>query len=92
MQLPLGPFGVKGGVGLPGTGECWKLEMPPELGGPLPTVFGPPPRGDIEGNSVLLFILPGLEPLGNGRCWLAVGYMLEDGWLGPPGPEIPPPG
>ena len=22
MQLPLGPFGVSGGVGLPGTGEC----------------------------------------------------------------------
>jgi len=29
MQLP-GPFGVRGGVGLPGTGECWKLDIPPE--------------------------------------------------------------
>ena len=25
-----GPFGVRGGVGLPGTGECWKLDIPPE--------------------------------------------------------------
>ena len=24
-----GPLGVSGGVGLPGTGECWKLDIPP---------------------------------------------------------------
>ena len=26
IQL-VGPLGVRGGVGLPGTGECWKLDM-----------------------------------------------------------------
>ena len=40
MQLP-GPLGVRGGVGLPGTGLCWKLDSPP------------PPRGDTDGTSVL---------------------------------------
>jgi len=39
IQLP-GPFGVSGGVGLPGTGECWKLDIPP------------PPLGETVGTSV----------------------------------------
>ena len=57
MQL-LEALGVRGGVGLPGTGLCWKLEMavPP----PPPP---PPPRGDMLGTSVLIRAgkMPGLE-------------------------------
>ena len=81
IQLP-GPFGVRGGVGLPGTGECWKLEM---TAGPPPGV-GWGPRGDMLGISVLMRLspgwpegkMPGLEP-----------PMLTRGLPPPPGP---PPG
>ena len=30
VEASPGPFGVSGGVGFPGTGECWKLDIPPE--------------------------------------------------------------
>ena len=30
VEASPGPLGVSGGVGLPGTGECWKLDIPPE--------------------------------------------------------------
>ena len=57
MQF-VGALGVRGGVGLPGTGECWKLP-PPAL---LPPA--PPPRGNMLGTSVLMRPgnIPGLEP------------------------------
>ena len=50
MQL-LEAFGVRGGVGLPGTGLCWKLEPVPAL-------------GDMLGTSVLMRAgkMPGLDP------------------------------
>ena len=51
---------MRGGVGLPGTGECWKLEMTwaPDW------VWPPGPRGDMLGTSVLICLCPGPE-LGN---------------------------
>ena len=30
VEASPGPLGVSGGVGFPGTGECWKLDIPPE--------------------------------------------------------------
>ena len=80
----LGALGGRGGVGLPGTGECWKLEM---TAGPPPGV-GWGPRGDMLGISVLMRLspgwpegkMPGLEP-----------PMLTRG-LPPPPPPGPPPG
>ena len=50
MQL-LEAFGVRGGVGLPGTGLCWK-------------VLAAPPLGDMLGTSVLMRAgkMPGLVP------------------------------
>ena len=77
MQL-LEAFGVRGGVGLPGTGLCWKLEMadPP----PPPPPPGPPApaRGDMLGSSVLMRAgkMPGLE---------AAPAIPAMDWLGPPG-------
>ena len=44
MQL-LEAFGVRGGVGLPGTGLCWKLEM----------AVPPPPFGTAAANISLVF-------------------------------------
>lgn len=59
IQL-VGALGVRGGVGLPGTGECWKLPAPPCP----PPVLPPPPLGDMLGTSVLMRPgnMPGLEP------------------------------
>ena len=59
-----GGLGVRGGVGFPGTGECWKLEMPwvPDW------VWLPGPRGDMLATSVFICLgpelgnRPGLEP------------------------------
>ena len=44
IQLP-GPFGVRGGVGLPGTGECWKVEMAVPRGETLATSAFTPRTG-----------------------------------------------
>ena len=73
-----GPFGVRGGVGFPGTGLCWKLDIP-----------APPPRGDTVGTSV--FTRPGKMPLGPPPIPPIPPPL---GGKGPPGPalECPEPG
>lgn len=83
-----GALGVSGGVGLPGTGECWKLEMTaPVPPGPDGVTWPPGPRGDMLGISVLICLCP-LSPgpeLGNMPG-------LEPGMLTRPGPGNVPPG
>ena len=67
-EMHPGPLGVSGGVGLPGTGLCWKLDM-----------FAP--RGDTEGTSVLTVVpRPGNSP--GPQCMAPLGGKGPGGPLG----------